>query len=776
MALTETEVCMRYITPALEKSGWDKNKQILREYSFTDGRVIVRGKLVKRGTPKRADYILQYKSNIPLAIVEAKKDTLPMGAGMQQGLQYAEILDIPFVYSSNGKGFIEHDRATGLEKEISLEDFPTPDELWNRFSGHREFTDEQEKLYLQDYFYQLNSKSPRYYQRVAINRAVEAVAKNQKRILLVMATGTGKTFTAFQIIHRLWKAGEKKRILFLADRNILVDQTITGDFSPFGDKMTKIQRSNISYAHEIYLALYQSMTGTEDWQQTFREYSPDFFDLVVIDECHRGSAKDNSAWRVVLEYFNEATHLGLTATPKEDNDVSTQGYFGEPIYSYSLKQGIQDGFLAPYKVIRMGLDKDLMGFRPLKGQTDKYGQVMEDREYYGCDFDKDVILEKRHELVAKEISRYMKEELKDRFAKTIVFCQDIEHAENMRKALSNENADLVKQNHKYVMRITGDNPEGKLQLDNFIEPTETYPVIATTSRLMTTGVDAKTCKLIVIDMNIGSMTEFKQIIGRGTRLRPDFNKFYFTIMDFRGATRIFADPGFDGDPEPIDNGGESGEGGDSGETGGGNHPPTGGNTGGDTGGGGRQKFYVNDVEVTLINKRVQYLDANGKLVSESYKDYSKRNIKKQYATLDDFIKRWSVEEKKQVIYDELLDQGIVLEELRDEIGKDDIDDFDLICHIAFDMKPLTKAERINNVKKRNYFAKYGEQAREVLEILLDKYMNSNIIDIEDIKILKLDEFKQIGMPGRILKMFGGKEKYLETIKELEAELYRGEVS
>jgi type I restriction enzyme R subunit len=776
MALTETEVCMRYITPALEKSGWDKNKQILREYSFTDGRVIVRGKLVKRGTPKRADYILQYKSNIPLAIVEAKKDTLPIGAGMQQGLEYAEILDIPFVYSSNGKGFIEHDRATGLEKEISLEDFPTPDELWNRFSGHREFTDEQEKLYLQDYFYQLNSKSPRYYQRVAINRAVEAVAKNQKRILLVMATGTGKTFTAFQIIHRLWKAGEKKRILFLADRNILVDQTITGDFSPFGDKMTKIQRSNISYAHEIYLALYQSMTGTEDWQQTFREYSSDFFDLVVIDECHRGSAKDNSAWRVVLEYFNEATHLGLTATPKEDNDVSTQGYFGEPIYSYSLKQGIQDGFLAPYKVIRMGLDKDLMGFRPLKGQTDKYGQVMEDREYYGCDFDKDVILEKRHELVAKEISRYMKEELKDRFAKTIVFCQDIEHAENMRKALSNENADLVKQNHKYVMRITGDNPEGKLQLDNFIEPTETYPVIATTSRLMTTGVDAKTCKLIVIDMNIGSMTEFKQIIGRGTRLRPDFNKFYFTIMDFRGATRIFADPGFDGDPEPIDNGGEGGEGGDSGETGGGNHPPTGGNTGGDTGGGGRQKFYVNDVEVTLINKRVQYLDANGKLVSESYKDYSKRNIKKQYATLDDFIKRWSDEEKKQVIYDELLDQGIVLEELRDEIGKGDIDDFDLICHIAFDMKPLTKAERINNVKKRNYFAKYGEQAREVLEILLDKYMNSNIIDIEDVKILKLDEFKQIGMPGRILKIFGGKEKYLETIKELEAELYRGEVS
>ncbi|WP_050748659.1 EcoAI/FtnUII family type I restriction enzme subunit R [Halothermothrix orenii] len=761
---------MRYITPAIQNAGWDINKQVLREYSFTDGRVIVRGKLVNRAKPKRADYILQYKSNIPLAIIEAKKDTLPIGAGMQQALEYAEILDIPFVYSSNGKGFIEHDRNSGREKEIALEDFPSPEELWGRFSKQKEFTREQEQLYLQDYFYQINYKTPRYYQRVAINRAVEAIAKGQKRILLVMATGTGKTFTAFQIIHRLWKAGKKKRILFLADRNILVDQTITGDFSPFGDKMIKIQRGNVSHAHEIYLALYQSMTGPEEWQKTFEEYSPDFFDLVVIDECHRGSARANSAWRVVLEYFDQATHLGLTATPKEDADVSTQGYFGEPIYTYSLKQGIEDGFLAPYKVVRMGLDKDLMGFRPIKGQTDKYGRVMEDREYYVNDFDRELILEKRHELVAKEITRYLKEELQDRFAKTIVFCQDIEHAENMRQALVNENADLVKQNYKYVMRITGDNPEAKIQLDNFIEPSETYPVIATTSKLMTTGVDAQTCKLIVLDMTINSMSEFKQIIGRGTRLRPDYGKYYFTILDFRGATRLFADPDFDGYPIPDDEDGDNYPGND---VNGGNRIP-GNDEGGDEEG--RVKYYVDDVEVNLINKRVQYLDANGKLVSESYVDYTKKNIRKQYATLDDFIRRWTEEEKKQVIYDELLEQGIILDELRKEVGKEDIDDFDLICHIVFDAKPLTKSERINNVKKRNYFTKYGEQARKVLEILLDKYKNSNITEIEDIKILKLDEFKQIGMPGRIFKLFGGKKKYLEAIKELEAEIYKGEVS
>ncbi len=763
MGHTETEVCMKFITPAIQKAGWDIQTQVLREYSFTDGRVIVRGNMVSRAKPKRADYILQYKANLPLAIIEAKKDSLSVGAGMQQGLEYAEMLDIPFVYSSNGKGFVEHDRFTGKERNISLEDFPPPEELWKKHNRGKEFNHDQEELYLQDYFYQLGEKTPRYYQRIAVNRTVEAIARGQERVSLVMATGTGKTLTAFQIIHRLWKAGVKKRILFLADRNILVDQTMTNDFSPFGDKMQKIQRNKVSKAHEIYLALYQSMTGTEDWQQTFKQYSPDFFDLIIIDECHRGSAKENSAWRVVLDYFNKATHIGLTATPREDNDVSTSNYFGEPIYTYSLKQGINDGFLAPYKVIRMGLDKDLMGFRPTKGQLDRHGQVIEDREYYGTDYDKSLVLEKRTELVAKEITNFLKES-GDRFSKTIVFCQDIDHAERMRQALNNENADLVKENYKYVMRITGDNQEGKNQLDNFIDPGTKYPVITTTSKLMTTGVDAKTCKLIVLDMNINSMTEFKQIIGRGTRLRPDYDKYYFTIMDFRGATRLFADPEFDGDPIPDDNEGRGGGGN------GGKKPP--GGSGGDEP---RVKYYVNDVEVELVNKRIQYLDNDGKLVSESFRDYSKKNIKKKYATLDEFILSWNKEEKKQAIIDELNEQGIILEALKEEVGQE-LDEFDLICHIAFDQKPLTKQERINNVKKRNYFVKYGEQARKVLEILLDKYRNSNITELEDMKILKLDDFQKIGKPSKIVKMFGGKENYFKAIKELEDELYRGDVS
>lgn len=761
MGHTETEVCMKFITPAIQKSGWDIQTQVLREYSFTDGRVIVRGNMVSRAKPKRADYLLQYKSNIPIAIIEAKKDTLSVGAGMQQALEYGEMLDIPFIYSSNGKGFVEHDRFTGKERNISIEEFPTPDELWKRHNVAKGLDDKQEELYLQDYFYKLGEKTPRYYQRIAINRTVEAIAKGQERISLVMATGTGKTLTAFQIIHRLWKAGIKKRILFLADRNILVDQTMTNDFSPFSDKMTKIQRNNVSKAHEIYLALYQSMTGTEDWQQTFRQYSPDFFDLIIIDECHRGSAKDNSAWRVVLDYFTKATHIGLTATPREDNDVSTSNYFGEPIYTYSLKQGIHDGFLAPYKVVRMGLDKDLMGFRPTKGQIDKYGQVIEDREYYGTDYDKSLVLERRTELVAKEITNFLKES-GDRYAKTIVFCQDIDHAERMRQALNNENTDLVKKNYKYVMRITGDNQEGKNQLDNFIDPGSTFPVIVTTSKLMTTGVDAKTCKLIVLDMNINSMTEFKQIIGRGTRLRPDYDKYYFTIMDFRGVTRLFADPDFDGDPIP-DDGEENGK-----EKGGNNTP--GGHQGGDS----QVKFYVDDVEVELVNKRVQYLDNDGKLVSESFVDYSKKNIKKSYPTLEEFISRWNRVDRKQAIIDELNEQGILLDALKEEVGQD-IDEFDLICHIAFDQKPLTKQERIRNVKKRNYFAKYGEQVRKVLEILLDKYQNSNITELEDIKILKLEDFQKIGKPSRIVKMFGGKENYYKAINELKDELYKGDV-
>ena len=547
--MSEEDIKMKYITPAIEKAGWDIKTQVRAEYTFTNGRIIVRGNLVARGRRKRADYLLSYKPNMPLAIIEAKDNKKPMGAGMQQGLEYAEILDIPFIYSSNGDGFIEHDRFTGKERELSLDEFPSPNELWERYKKGKGIQPHEERVIEEDYFFDMSGKSPRYYQRVAINRVIEAIAKGQDRILLVMATGTGKTYTAFQIIYRLWKSRTKKRILFLADRNILIDQTMANDFKHFGDKMIKVNRKNVSKAHEIYLALYQSMTGSEDWQDIYKQFSPDFFDLVIVDECHRGSAKDNSAWREVLEYFSSATQIGLTATPKETKDVSTSNYFGEPVYTYSLKQGIEDGFLAPYKVVRVSLDRDLEGYRPAKGKVDKYGNLIEDRIYNVSDFDRNLILEKRTEIVAKKISEFLRKT--NRFDKTIVFCVDIDHAERMRQALVNENSDLVKENSKYIMRITGDNEEGKAQLDNFIDPVSKYPTIVTTSKLLTTGVDAQTCKLIVLDSNINSMTEFKQIIGRGTRIKEEYGKLFFTIMDFRGVTRLFADPDFDGDPVVI---------------------------------------------------------------------------------------------------------------------------------------------------------------------------------------------------------------------------------
>lgn len=686
-----------------------------------------------------------------------------------EGLKYAKQLDIPFVYSSNGDGFLEHDMSTGKEKELKMEEFPSPDELWERYKLSKGINEEQEEVIKQDYFYKLGAKAPRYYQRIAINRTIEAIAKGQNRILLVMATGTGKTYTAFQIIYRLWKARTKKRILFLADRNILVDQTMSNDFKEFEDKMIKINRNKISKAHEIYLGLYQSMTGTEDWQQIFKEYSPDFFDLVIIDECHRGSAREDSAWREILEYFKNATHVGLTATPKETKEVSNIDYFGEPVYTYSLKQGIQDGFLAPYKVIRMGLDKDLMGFRPEKDQVDKYGNVIEDREYNVKDYDKNLILEERTKLVAEKITEFLKNT--DRFSKTIVFCIDIDHAERMRQELVNLNSDLVKENSKYIMKITGDDKEGKAQLDNFIAPASKYPVIATTSKLMTTGVDAKTCKLIVLDSNISSMTEFKQIIGRGTRIDENYGKTYFTIMDFRGVTRMFADPDFDG--EPIIDGDFTGtEKKDDDMV---KEPDASFVTDDDFGiddeeKSKRIKYYVNNVSVKLINKMVQYLDSDGKLISESLIDYTKKNLKKQFSDLDEFLNKWNNEDKKQAIIDELLEQGIFFDELKEEVGKE-FDEFDLICHLAFDMKPLTKTERINNVKKRNYFTKYGEQARQILDILLEKYQTQGIKDIEDISILKLEDFKKIASPTQIVKIFGGKDKYMEAIKELEKVLY-----
>ena len=782
--LSEEDIKMKFITPAIEKAGWNIKSQVRAEYSFTDGRIIVRGNLTARGKRKRADYLLFYKPNLPMAIIEAKDNKNSVGSGMQQAIEYAEILDVPFVYSSNGDGFLEHDMTTGTERELSMDEFPSSEELWKRYKSTKDLTETEEEIITEPYYFMPGDKQPRYYQRNAINRTIEAIAKGQDRILLVMATGTGKTYTAFQIIWRLWKSGRSKKILFLADRNILVDQTRQNDFRPFDKVMTKVENRKMDSSYEVYLALYQQLSGNDDLE-IFRQFSPDFFDLIVVDECHRSSAKDGSRWRGILEYFNNAVQIGLTATPKETKDISSISYFGEPIYTYSLKQGIEDGFLAPYKVIRIGLDKDLEGYRPTKGKTDMYGEVIEDREYNIKDFDRKLIIDDRTKKVAQKVTEYLKKT--DRFAKTIVFCVNIDHAERMRQALINENKDLVKENTKYIMRITGDNDEGKAQLDNFIDEECLYPTIVTTSKLMTTGVDCKTCKLIVLDNNIGSMTEFKQIIGRGTRLSPSYDKEYFTIMDFRNSSRLFSDPDFDGEPvviyePPVDgdpvppdtgdgtdidvdnpiNGGTS--------TFGGNNPF--GNEGRNIDGEDKPKFYrVNDVPVKVISERVQYYDKDGKLITESLKDYSKKNMRDEFATLDEFLTRWNSEERKEAIVEELKEHGVLLDALREEIGHKDIDDFDLICHIAFDKKPLTKAERANNVKKRGYLYKYSDMAQKVLEALLEKYKDEGINQLEDTKILKLKDFEKFGSPMKIVKLFGGKEGYLKAVKELEEEIY-----
>ena len=764
--MTEEDIKFQFITPAIETAGWDKLKQIKMEYNFTDGRVIVRGDATARGKRKRADYILYYRSNLPLAVVEAKDNRHSIGDGMQQGIMYAQCLDVPFVYSSNGDGFLEHDMISGKEREIKLDEFPSPEELWNRYKNNTSMTEDQEELITEPYYSQID-KTPRYYQRIAINRTIEAIARGQNRILLVMATGTGKTYTAFQIIHRLWKSGRKKKILYLADRNILINQAMQQDFKPFAKVMTKIEGKTLDSSYELYMSLYQQLAGDEN-EEPFRAFTPNFFDLIVIDECHRGSAKEDSRWRKILEYFSNATQIGLTATPKETKDVSSTTYFGEPIYTYSLKQGIDDGFLAPYKVIRVGLDKDLEGWRPIAGQRDIYGYEIDDREYNTKDYDKNLIIDERTITVAHRITRFLKET--DRFAKTIVFCVDIDHAERMRQALVNENNDLVSENPKYVMRITGDNTEGKAQLDYFISEYSKYPVIVTTSKLMTTGVDCKTCKLIVLDNNINSMTEFKQIIGRGTRLRPDYGKEYFTIMDFRNACRLFADPEFDGDPIVVIDDSD---------------PPTeplvmppsdtplsvGPDFNGDDSPEKRHKFRVQGVEITILNERVQYYDMGGKLITESVTDYSKKNILGEYSTLDSFLHVWNSEERKQAIVDELQTHGVLLEALRDVVGNKDIDDFDLICHIAYDKAPLTKTERANNVRKRGYLHKYSELAQEVLNALLDKYMDEGINDISNIEILSNDPFRKFGTPMNIAKLFGGKDGYLRAIKDLQDEIY-----
>lgn len=783
--LSEEDIKARYITPAIVDSGWDLKKQVRLEYAFTAGRIILRGNVTARGKQKRADYVLFYKNNFPLAVIEAKDNNHPVGAGLQQAIGYAKSLDIYYVYASNGDGFIEQNLITGEVRELSLSEFPSPEELYRRYIKDKNLNEVEERAALEPYYYVPNYKKPRYYQRIAINRTVDAVANGQNRVLLVCATGTGKTFMSFQIIYRLWKAGIKKKILFLADRNVLVDQTISGDFKPFGGKMTKVEKKTLDSSYEIYLALYQQLSG-DDGDEAYLQFKPNFFDLIVIDECHRGSAKEDSAWRKILDYFSSATHVGCTATPIETTEASSQTYFGEPIYEYSLNQGIEDGFLAPYKVIRIGLDKDLEGYRPESGKVDKHGYEIEDREYNVKDYDRSLVIEERTKVIAAKITEFLKKT--DRFSKTIVFCVDIEHAEMMRQALINENKDLYKENNKYIMRITGDNDEGKAQLEYFIDEESTYPVIAVTSKLMTTGVDAKMCKLIVLDNNINSMTEFKQIIGRGTRLLEDHGKTYFTIMDFRNSSRLFADPDFNGNPEVVIDLGESDpvidpdvdEIQDAYEEDENPYSDEAKETDGEYNTGSTdgfddedkpKKYYIGDVCVKVLSERVQYVDKDGKLITESLIDYTKKNIIKQYANLDDFLKKWTEADKKQAIIDELKEEGVILDAIKEETQQTDLDDFDLICHLAYDKMPLTKAERANNVKKRHYLYKYSDMAKQVLEALLDKYASDGIKDIEETKVLELNEFTKFGSPMKIVKAFGGKGAYQKAVRELENEIY-----
>lgn len=803
--LSETDIITKFIMPAVKDAGWNLMTQIRQEVKLRDGKVIVRGQLGVRKTVKSADIVLYHKPNIPLAVIEAKANKHEIGKGMQQGLDYARLLEVPFVFASNGDGFIFHDKTNSsqLETQISLNDFPTPQQLWQKYCAFRGYTEAQLPLITQDYHDDGSGKAPRYYQLQAINKTIEAVSTGQNRMLLVMATGTGKTYTAFQIIWRLWKSRQKKRILFLADRNILVDQTRINDFQPFGQAMTKITGRKVDPAFEIHLALYQALTGPEESQKAYKQVDKDFFDLIIIDECHRGSASEDSAWREILEYFNSATQIGLTATPKETDEVSNIDYFGEPVYTYSLKEGIEDGFLAPYKVVRVDINIDLQGWRPTKGQIDKQGELIDDRIYNQKDFDRTLVVDERTELVAQTITRYL--ERTDPMAKTIVFCNDIDHADRMRRALVNLNPKQVAKNEKYVMKITGDDEIGKAQLDNFINPKKAYPVIATTSELMSTGVDAKTCKLIVLDQNIQSMTKFKQIIGRGTRIDDRYNKLWFTILDFKKATELFADEKFDGEavkimessPQDIidnDNGtfideltsdqafenttsvdypdiSADEQGVNDGDLGHHSSGEINADWGEDENEKRFIKFQVSGVNVKKMAERVQYYDTDGKLVTESFKDYTRNTIKKQFTSLDDFTRKWHAAERKQTIIDELANEGVIWQALENDISKD-LDPFDLICHVAFDQPPLTRKERANNVKKRNYFTKYSNKAQTVLNALLDKYADAGVTEIESIHVLKVQPFDQMGKPMEIAKQaFGGRKEYDQAITDLEVQLY-----
>lgn len=791
-SLSERDICTKFINPALEKAGWDTHLQILEEVSFTDGKIYVRGKFTARGSRKRADYILYYKPNIPIAIIEAKDNNHSVRSGIQQALDYARILDIPCVFSSNGDGFLFHDRSASdkeIESEIGLDEFPSPEALWERYKKYKNITTpDAEKIAAQDYYVDGTNRKPRYYQQIAVNRSVEAIANGQNRILLVMATGTGKTYTAFQIIHRLWKSGAKKRILFLADRTALIDQTRRGDFKHFKDKMTVVKNRQIDKSFEIYLALYQGLSGTEETANAYKQFTKEFFDLIVIDECHRGSTKEDSSWREILTYFNKATHIGLTATPKETNEASNTEYFGDPIYTYSLKQGIDDGFLAPYRVIRIGLNVDAEGWRPEQGKTDKEGKEIEDRIYNRKDFDRSLVIEERTNTVAHKLTEFLKGY--DRFAKTIVFCVDIDHAERMRSALAKQNPDLVADNYKYVMQITGDNDEGKRELDNFINPEERCPVIATTSELMTTGVDAQTCKVIVLDANINSMTKFKQIIGRGTRINEEYGKLYFTILDFRNATDNFADPSFDGEPirvKPIAEGADLTNIIDEEELV--TEPIIDEETGAEIElekpevrypkkqfeqsavKEPRAKVYVNGVDVSVLISRELYFDQHGKPITVTLKDHTKEIIKGHFNSLHDFQNKWKDSDRKEAIIAELIEQGVMVDALYEAVDRE-VDLFDLICHVAYDQPPLTRKERADNVKKRNYFTKYGAQAKKVLEALLEKYADEGLENIESIEVLTIPPINELGSLTEIIKEFGNRDKYMEAVRDLENELYK----
>lgn len=799
-ALSERDIISKYILPAIEQSGWNMQTQVKEEVSFTDGRIFVKGRKTKRGIRKRADIIIYYKPNIPVAVIEAKDNNHTAGTGIQQALEYAEMLDIPVAVASNGDGFvIQYRNNCGqignngkpiVTENADLDHFPTPDELWNNYKKYNKLeTEKAAETSLCPYFFDAAGRTPRYYQRIAINRTVEAIARGEKRLLLVMATGTGKTYTAFQIIYRLWKSKIKKRILYLADRNNLITQTKKGDFKHFKDKCHIIKQKKIDTSYEIYLALYQGLTNYDDEADAYKNFSPNFFDLIIVDECHRGSVDADKAWHKILQYFSSATQIGMTATPKETENLSNIEYFGEPIYTYSLKQGIDDGFLAPYKVLRVGMNVDLEGYRPERGKTDVNGEIIEDRLYNRKDFDRSIVIDERTDVVAKKIMEYLNNS--EPMAKTIVFCVDIEHAERMRQALLRYAApEITGKSDTYIVRITGDDPVAKGYLEDFINPEAPFPVIATTSKLMSTGTDTQTCKLICLDANIGSMTEFKQIIGRGTRINEDYGKLYFTIIDFRNVTDKFADKDFDGAPVKIketqqddtlsetcidegfgdeqidpDTGehivfDEDYERDDTEETVAEPEPPY----------GPKSKVYINGVDVSILSERKQYLDANGQLITTSVKEYCKTGIVQSYRSLDHFLQTWNNADKKKAIIEELEAQGIIFEELKEEI-KSDLDVFDLICHIAWDAPALTRKERVENVRKRNYWAKYGENARRVLNALLDKYAETGIENIEEMQVLTIEPLKNLGTPAEIVKIFGGKEKYLAALKELENEIY-----